>query len=377
MDSSDGTLTSFEICAGMGGQALGLEQAGFGHEFLVEWEKIACETLKANRPDWKVHHGDLREYVESGEAKRRFRGEIDLLAGGVPCPPFSYAGHQLGKDDERDLFPTMVELAEQIRPKAIMIENVRGLALEKFSEYRRQILGLLQEIKTDDGKHPLYQLCGWRILHAEDYEVPQQRPRSILVMMQQPYAEHFYWPKATGHSKQNLAELLESTMRERGLKGKKFTKWYGKASVAYAAPTLVGGSKKHGGADLGPTRAKRAWGALGINGMGVADHPTRRPDREINHDLGPMLTVRQAAMIQGFPDDWEIKGRKTEAYRQVGNAFPPPVARAVGERIKHALERGDLAKNGVSVPLPEIVQQESIEGVIMRRVKELSPVGLF
>jgi DNA (cytosine-5)-methyltransferase 1 len=98
------------------------------------------------------------------------------------------------------------------------------------------------------------------------------------------------------------------------------------------APTLVGGSKKHGGADLGPTRARLAWEKLGVNGKGLADAP---PEKEF---VGmPKLTVKMAALVQGFPPDWEFIGKKTPAYRQVGNAFPPPVAKAIGGAIKKAL----------------------------------------
>lgn len=98
------------------------------------------------------------------------------------------------------------------------------------------------------------------------------------------------------------------------------------------APTIVGGSHKHGGPDLGPTRAKRAWAALGVDGMGIADQP---PDRDF---VGmPRLTVRMVARIQGFPDDWEFSGRKTAAYRQVGNALPPPFARAIAECVSASL----------------------------------------
>src|SRR3954447_4428807 len=105
------------------------------------------------------------------------------------------------------------------------------------------------------------------------------------------------------------------------------------------APTIVGGSKKHGGPDLGPTRAKREWASLGCSGMGIAD-AVPGPDDPADHV--PRLTVRMTARLQGFPDDWDFAGRKTAQYRQVGNAFPPPVARAVGEQIANVLEADRL-----------------------------------
>ena len=115
-------LHSLEICAGAGGQALGLEQAGFYHQGLIENDSDACKTLLLNRPGWKVIEKDLRKFDGKG-----FRG-IDLLAGGVPCPPFSVAGKQLGEEDDRDLFPTALRLAAEIKPQAVMLENVPGFA---------------------------------------------------------------------------------------------------------------------------------------------------------------------------------------------------------------------------------------------------------
>lgn len=111
-------LTCIEICAGAGGQALGLSLVGFTRIALVEYEKEYCETLRRNRPEWNVIQGDVKEF--SG---LRYKGQIDLLAGGVPCPPFSVAGKQLGREDERDLFPEALRLIEEINPRAVMIEK--------------------------------------------------------------------------------------------------------------------------------------------------------------------------------------------------------------------------------------------------------------
>lgn len=113
-------LSTLELCAGAGGQAIGLEQAGIEHAGLVEINKHACATLRLNRPSWNVIEGDLNEFDGSA-----FKG-VDVISGGLPCPPFSVAGKQLGKRDERNLFPVMIRLVDEIRPRAVMIENVRG-----------------------------------------------------------------------------------------------------------------------------------------------------------------------------------------------------------------------------------------------------------
>ena len=124
------TLTTLEVCAGAGGQGLGYDQAGFEHVGLVEIDKQACATLRLNRPHWNVLNRDLTEFDGSV-----FKG-IDLITGGLPCPPFSVAGKQLGKDDERNLFPEAIRLVDEIRPRAIMIENVRGILDAVFEDYR-------------------------------------------------------------------------------------------------------------------------------------------------------------------------------------------------------------------------------------------------
>lgn len=307
-------LRSIEICAGAGGQALGLEGAGFSHVRLVEFDKHACATLRLNRPEWDVVEDDVR-----GFGAAEFDG-IDLLAGGVPCPPFSKAGKQLGQDDERDLFPEALRLVEECRPQAVMLENVRGLLDPKFASYREWI-----ELRL---RHLGYE-AAWKLLHASDFGVPQLRPRTILVAFRDGAMSHFSWPEIdTNVTAPTVGERLLDLMASAG--------WEGAADWARGAdriaPTLVGGSKKHGGPDLGPTRAKREWAKLGVDGLGLANEVPAP-----GFEGMPKITVRMAARIQGFPDDWTFAGGKTAAYRQVGNAFPPPVAQAVGEQIALAL----------------------------------------
>ena len=248
-----------------------------------------------------------------------FRG-VDLLAGGVPCPPFSIAGDQLGAADDRDLFPEALRLVEEIQPKAVMLENVRGFATSRFDIYRRWLLGELTEL----GYEP-----EWRLLTASEFGVPQLRPRFVLVALRPESAARFVWPEPAGEAP-TVGQVLEDLMAARGWRGA--SSWAKKADAI--APTIVGGSKKHGGPDLGPTRARRAWRALGVDGLGLAD---AAPASDHSSTVLPRLTVRMVARLQGFPDDWAISGRKTAAHRQVGNAFPPPVAQAVGAAIRDAL----------------------------------------
>lgn len=307
------SLSSVEICAGAGGQALGLEQAGFAHAALVEIEKDFASTLRLNRPEWNVINGDVQHFSGLQHAG------VDLLAGGVPCPPFSKAGKQLGADDDRNLFPEAIRLVDEIRPRAVMLENVRGLLDAVFEDYRQYIAGEIAKLGY---------VTDWRLLNASDFGVPQLRPRVIFVALRKEIAREFQWPVPSNKRPPTVGETLRDLMAAEGWKGA--DAWAKNASEI--GPTLVGGSKKHGGPDLGPTRAKRAWAALGVDGLGIADAPPLAEFRGM-----PRLTVRMAARIQGFPDDWQFAGRKTTSYRQIGNAFPPPVARAVGEEIAACL----------------------------------------
>lgn len=312
-------LSALEICAGAGGQSYGLELAGFGHELAVEIDRDAAATLRLNRPSWNVHEGDVREI--NG---RDYKG-IDLLAGGVPCPPFSVAGKQLGADDERDLFPEALRLVSEAQPAAVMLENVKGLASARFSTYRQSILDELESMG--------YQ-ADWKLLLSSEFGVPQLRPRFILVAMQKPWFSRFRWPESVDKII-TVGETLLPLMAANGWGGAEA--WARKANGV--APTVVGGSKKHGGADLGPTRAKAAWLLLGVDGKGIAnDAPS--VDDPIDHT--PRLTNEMVARIQGFDSSWHFSGRKTSVYRQIGNAFPPPVAANVGNSIRRALDAGDL-----------------------------------
>jgi DNA (cytosine-5)-methyltransferase 1 len=309
-------LTCLEICAGAGGQSLGLEEAGFSHAAAVEIDQDACETLRLNRQHaWKVIEADVHHFDG-----RPFHG-IDLLAGGVPCPPFSVAGRQLGADDERDLFPQALRLVRECEPTAVMLENVPGLSQARFADYRERVLGQLGDLGYE---------ADWQVLNACEFGVPQLRPRFILVAMRPDVFRHFEWPSVVG-APPTVGEALFDLMAADG--------WAGTEAWARNAngvgPTLVGGSRKHGGPDLGPTRAREAWRKLGVDGRGLADAP---PAADAPAGHMPRLTLPMAAAVQGFPQDWRFYGRKTAAYRQIGNAFPPPVARAAGNRIRLAIQ---------------------------------------
>ncbi|MFD6389329.1 DNA cytosine methyltransferase [Nocardia sp. NPDC060259] len=365
-------LSVIEICAGAGGQALGLERAGFEHKLAVELDQTAADTIQRNRPHWKVEVGDVANPAVfnpkafAPDAEGRGGRQIDLLAGGVPCPPFSIAGKQLGANDERDLFAWAVEQVDVVRPRALLLENVRGLSMPRFAGYRQHVLDRLNKFGYS---------AEWRLIQASEYGVPQLRPRFVLVAMASEDFQYFKWPEATGEVR-TVGETLLPLMMERGWKGA--AAWAEKANGI--APTIVGGSKKHGGADLGPTRAKRAWAELGVDAYGV--HDTAPPyDKRPMTEFGPKLTVEMVARIQGwvFARDeahrseledtgngefaWIFTGKKTAQYRQIGNAFPPPVAKAIGQSISRALRHigNPIERNGdpLTDPIYKVLRDQA------------------
>lgn len=338
-------LTVLELCTGGGGQALGLEMAGFESVGAIDNDLQACETLRQNRPTWRVIHSDIQEI--SGA---QFRG-VDLLAAGVPCPPFSIAGKQLGARDERDLFPEALRIIEESEPAGMMLENVAGFASSKFSNYRAELFRRLERLGYKSE---------WQMLNASDFGVPQLRPRFVLVGLKPKYFSNFEWPLPTIPGA-TVGTILQDLMAENGWPGA--LKWVNRANGI--APTIVGGSKKHGGPDLGPTRAREQWKKLGVDGLGIAD---AAPDREFPIDGLPRLTVRMVARLQSFPDDWRFSGRKTAAYRQVGNAFPPLVAKAVGLSIFAGL-RGHRSQSAAARSLRLLETEISAQVPKRRRVR--------
>ena len=307
-------LTSLELCAGGGGAALGLEQAGFSPVALIDSDPHSCATLRHNRPYWNVVEADIQNFDPC------YWHGVDLLSGGLPCPPFSIAGKQLGHDDDRDLFPAMLRIVSAVRPKAVLIENVRGILSKRFTEFRQHVNDSLDAEGFDSH---------WALLDSANFGVPQKRSRAFLVALLRNETNPLEWPDITDGPRPTVAATIGDLMAANGWKG--VSDWMKKAD--FPAPTIVGGSLKHGGPDLGPTRARREWAELSVDGLGLANEPPG-PDF-----VGmPRLTTRMVARLQSFPDDWEFIGSKTPAYRQVGNALPVGLAFAMGGTIKQCLK---------------------------------------
>lgn len=324
----DRTLTSFELCAGAGGQALGLEWAGFSHVLLAEQDALACETLSLNRPSWTVWRGDIRTFTAYDNPVVY---DVDLLSGGIPSSKYSRASGQGDAEDPGDLTECVLDIVSEVRPRSVMIENAPELLTSaRFANVRDLVHSELQRFGYD---------VFWKVLDAAEFGVPQRRRRSVLVALKPEAARFFQWPATDPSAPPSLGDALYTSMAALGWREARV--WADHATGV--APTIVGGSKQRGGADLGPTRSKRAWARQWVNGESVGDHAPgpdwamRIGDDDDDRKGYPKLTVAQVALLQGFPPDWRFAGKKTAYYRQVAQAFPPPVAQSVGRSISAAL----------------------------------------
>ncbi len=253
------------------------------------------------------------------------------------CTPHSRGGRQLGAGDERHLWDEALRIISEAAPRAVMLETANAILTPKFSVERAGTLHRL---------HQLGYQAWWEVADASRFGVPQRRQRALLIAFREPGAvASFTWPKPSGAAP-TVGDTLYPLIAARNWPGA--GAW--RDGAQGLAPVLVGGSKKHGGADLSGSQGKAAWRKLGVNGMGIADEApgadgkyARSASKIFDAADGVMLTTAMAQLIQGFPGSWEITGRKTAAYRQVGNALPPPVAAAFGHAVRIALQHGKAA----------------------------------
>lgn len=387
-------LRSLEMFTGAGGLALATHEAGFEHEALLEWNADACETLRSNakrhaRPgirDWNILQGDVRA-VDF----RRFEG-LDLVAGGPPCQPFSIGGKHNGKKDRRDMIPEFIRAVRQIRPRAFIMENVKGLTRQSFRNYFSYVtlqltypeialksgeqwtshLSRLERIHTEGRHDDLHYNVVYRVLNAADFGVPQTRERVFIVGFRSDLGASWNFPGAT-HSRDALLMEQWSTGEywvKRGLKRprvanpafpakaqlellprKKILPWktvrdalaglpepkktdhksFQNHRLQLGAKTYVG----HTGSPIDwPSKTLKA----GDHGVPGGENMILFPNGDVRY-----YSVREAARVQTFPDTWIFEGAWSEAMRQLGNAVPMQLARIIAESVatelgKHADE---------------------------------------
>lgn len=327
-------FTSVELFAGGGGMALGMEKAGFKHVFLNEFESFACDTLRANRPQWNVVEGDIRHIDFTP-----LRDKIDFLSGGFPCQAFSFAGKQGGFNDIRGtLFFELARAVNEIRPKVFMCENVKGLASHDNGRTFHTICNVIAELG--------YTLISPRILKAIMFQVPQKRERIILIAIRNDIAPHvtFSWPSPYNRVLTLRDAFDKSVIYDTPVPESEGAKYpLKKQRVLELVPQ--GGDWRNLPEDIAKDYMGGSW-LLGGGKTGMArrlslDEPsltlTCAPAQKQTERCHPLytrpLSVREYARIQTFPDDWVFRGTMSERYKQIGNAVPVNMAWAVGRSL--------------------------------------------
>lgn len=338
-------VTSIELFAGAGGLALGLEQAGFENVLLNEKDKWACQTLRNNRPDWQVLEAPIED-VDFTE----YRDKIDLVTGGFPCQAFSYAGSKGGFEDTRGtLFFEFARAVQEIRPKIMVGENVRGL----LNHDKGRTLATIKQVINDIGYH----LIEPKVLHAKYYKVPQKRERLILVAIRKDLVDtiSFSWPEPEERAYTLADGLKEGALYDSDVPesdGQKYPEkkkavldlvpagGYWRDLPEDIAKAYMKKSYYLGGGKTGMAR-RLAWDAPSLT---LTCSPAQNQTERCHPDETRPLTVREYARIQTFPDNWVFAGSTSQQYKQIGNAVPVNLAKALGLSLIKSLANYSYAK---------------------------------
>lgn len=321
-----------ELFAGAGGLAIGLEKAGLKCKALNEIDKFACQTLRKNRPHWKVLEGDIKNFSFT-----EYRDKIDVVTGGFPCQAFSYAGKRLGLEDARGtLFYEFARAVQEVNPPICIGENVKGLLSHDGGNTLRGMISILDEIG--------YNVVPVEVLRAVDFKVPQKRERLILVGIRKDINVNFNYPQP--YSKiYNLKDALKKgelfdcdVPVSNGAtypKSKKEVldlvppKGYWRDLPLEIQKEYMGGSFYLGGGKTGMAR-RIGWDEPSLT---LTCSPAQKQTERCHPDETRPFTVREYARIQTFPDDWEFAGSMAQQYKQIGNAVPVNLGKEVGYSI--------------------------------------------
>lgn len=330
--------TTIELFAGAGGLALGVERAGFNTLGLIEIDKDAANTLKKNRPDWRVIQADIANI--SGLNLEKFfslkSGELDLLSGGSPCQSFSYAGKRLGLEDARGtLFYHYAKFLEQLQPKMFLFENVRGLLTHDKGRTYKTITDIFESTGYTVQK---------MVLNAWNYGVAQKRERLITIGIRNDLTDKVKFNFPTPHQyKPVLRDILLDCPKSEGTAYSEYKK-----KIFEQVPP--GGCWRDIPKEIAKEYMKSCWymggGRTGILRRLSLDEPSltvlTSPSQKQTDRCHPLearpFTVRENARCQSFPDEWEFCGSLGAQYKQVGNAVPVNLAYEVAIKIREALE---------------------------------------
>jgi DNA (cytosine-5)-methyltransferase 1 len=334
-------FTAIELFAGAGGLGLGLEEAGFHTKGMVELDKHACQTLRKNRPEWNVIERDIIDVAEQGI--RNFIdipiGELDLLSGGYPCQAFSYAGKKMGLTDARGtLFYHYAQILKELLPKTFLAENVKGLVNHDGG----RTFALMLKVFSDIGY-----TVKWKVLRALDYDVAQKRERIVMVGIRndliEKYNIDYLLPQPYGYEL-TLEDILKDVPVSEGAKYPETKKkvldlvppgGYWRDLPDEVAKSYMGASYFSGGGRTGMAR-RLSWKEPSLT---LTCSPAQKQTERCHPDETRPFTVREYARIQSFPDDWEFDCSTSNAYKQIGNAVPVNMAKAIGLSIINVLNK--------------------------------------
>lgn len=383
-------MRSVELFTGAGGLAIGTAQAGFTHEAVVEWDANACKTLRANKQlgiepvtHWPIYQDDVNRFDFS-----TIHGEIDLLAGGPPCQPFSIGGKHKGSSDERNMFPAVIRAVRALKPRVIMIENVKGLLRQSFARYFEYILfqisypeitrlvgeawqehqSRLEQHHTVNHEHGLEYRAVFRLLNSADYGVPQRRERVIIIafrsdlgvewsfpspsysqdaLLWEQWVTGDYWARhhvsfAHGQSTPERYLTRVTQLQRSGVKPAG-QPWLTVRDALHSLPDpercpLEARSFPNHLHNPGARTYTGHTGSLldepaktlkaGDHGVPGGENMLMYPDGRVRY-----FTIRESARLQTFPDNYIFMGAWSEAMRQLGNAVPVTLAKTVATDI--------------------------------------------
>lgn len=370
-------MKSIELFAGAGGLALGLEQAGFDHIGLIEFDKEAAETLKKNRPGWNILNEDVAE-VAKRDLEKEFnvkKGELDLLSGGAPCQSFSYAGKKLGLEDTRGtMFYHYATFLHKLQPKMFLFENVRGLLSHDKGKTYKTILDVFRQ----EGY-----VVSYRVLNAWDYGVPQKRERLITVGIRRDIAKYKIFRFPLKHTYKPVIRDIKLDKNPDKSKCQPYSK--NKADVFRLVPQ--GGYWRDIDPEIAKAYMKTCWnmggGRTGILRRMSLDEPSltvltspgmKQTDRCHPIEVRP-FSYRENARLQTFPDEWEFCGKLSSKYKQVGNAVPVNLAKEVGINIIECLEKQPMANWNISF-ISEADLRRLVYDTVCNYEQILSPYGI-
>lgn len=315
---------SIELFAGAGGTALGLENAGFNHILLNEYDKNCVSTLKTNRPNWNVIHDDVANLNFS-----EWKGKVDLVQGGFPCQAFSYAGNRRGFEDTRGtLFYEFARCVKETMPKIAMGENVRGLLKHEGGKTLATMVETLEELG--------YRVA-YKLVKAQYLDVPQKRERLIILGIRKDLNIPFIFPKEKDYTI-SLREALkdcpkslgqEYSPRKKAIMSKVSPGGYWRDLPLKLQKEYMKASFYMGGGKTGMAR-RLSWDEPSLT---LTCNPAQKQTERCHPEDTRPLNIREYARIQTFPDEWEFTGSVSSQYKQIGNAVPVNLGYHVGQCI--------------------------------------------